>query len=68
MKDIGDYSARVAALESTIKMEGDLNGKRILLVDDLFQSGASMNVVARAIKDLGHARAVYAIALTRTRG
>jgi len=61
-------SARVAALESTIKVEGNLNGKRVLLVDDLFQSGASMNVVARAIKDLGHARAVYAIALTRTRG
>ncbi len=68
MKDIGDYSARVVALESTIKMEGDLNGKRVLLVDDLLQSGASMNVVARAIKDFGHARAVYAIALTRTRG
>ena len=68
MKDIGDYSARVVALESTIKVAGDLNDKRVLLVDDLFQSGASMNVVARAIKDLGHARAVYAIALTRTRG
>ena len=68
MKDIGDYSARVAALESTIKVEGNLNGKRVLLVDDLFQSGASMKVVARAIKDLGHTRAIYAIALTRTRG
>jgi competence protein ComFC len=32
MKDIGDYSARVVALESTIKVEGDLNGKRVLLV------------------------------------
>jgi competence protein ComFC len=68
MKDIGDYSARVAALESTIKLVGDLKGKQVLLLDDLFQSGASMNVVARAIKDLGHARTVYAIALTRTRG
>jgi competence protein ComFC len=68
MKDIGDYSARVVALESTIQVEGDLDGKRVLLMDDLFQSGASMNVVARAIKDLGHARTVYVIALTRTRG
>jgi competence protein ComFC len=33
-----------------VKVEGDLNGKRVLLVDDLFQSGASMNVVARAAK------------------
>ena len=68
MKDIGDYSARVVALESTIKVEACLEGKRVLLVDDLLQSGASMNVVSRAIKDLGHARAVFAIALTRTRG
>jgi competence protein ComFC len=68
MKDTGDYSARVVALESTIQVEGYLAGKRLLLVDDLFQSGASMNVVARAIKDIGQARAVYALALTRTRG
>lgn len=59
MKDIGDYSARVVALESTIQVEGDLNGKRVLLVDDLFQSGASMNVVAQAIKDRGRAGAVH---------
>jgi predicted amidophosphoribosyltransferase len=67
MKDIGDYSARVVALESTIEVKADLDGKRVLLVDDLFQSGASMNVVAQAIKDRGHPLAVYAIALTRTR-
>ncbi len=38
------------------------------VTNDLIQSGASMNVLARSIKDLGHARAIYAIALTRTRG
>jgi predicted amidophosphoribosyltransferase len=59
--------AVVAALEGRIEVEGHLDGKRVLLVDDLFQSGASMNVVAQAIKDRGHARAVHAIALTRTR-
>jgi predicted amidophosphoribosyltransferase len=67
MKDIGDYSARVVALESTIEVSADLGGKKVLLVDDLFQSGASMNVVARAIKHSGGAIAVYAFALTRTR-
>jgi competence protein ComFC len=67
MKDIGDYSARVVALESTIEVQGNLDGKRALLVDDLFQSGASMNVVAQAIRDRGHSRAVHALALTRTR-
>jgi predicted amidophosphoribosyltransferase len=67
MKDIGDYSERVVALESSIEVQGDLDGKRVLLVDDLFQSGASMNVVAQAIKDRGRSRAVHALALTRTR-
>jgi len=67
MKDVGDYSARVAALEAAFTVGKDLEGKRILLIDDLFQSGATMNVVAKTLREQGHAKAVYAIALTRTR-
>jgi predicted amidophosphoribosyltransferase len=67
MKDIGDYSERVAALDSAFTVGKDLEGKRILLIDDLLQSAATMNVVAQALKKQGHANAVYAIALTRTR-
>ena len=67
MKDIGDFSERVAALESAFTAARDLEGKQILLIDDLFQSGASMNVAARTLKTQGRVNAVYAIALTRTR-
>jgi predicted amidophosphoribosyltransferase len=67
MKDIGDFSARVAALEAAFTAVEDLAGKRILLIDDLFQSGASMNVAARTLKNEGKVKSVYAIALTRTR-
>ena len=35
--------------------------------DDLFRSGATMNAVTSALYDQGHARDVYALALTRTR-
>ncbi len=67
MKDIGDYSERVAALDTAFTVSKDLEGKRVLLIDDLLQSGATMNVVAQALKKQGQVKAVYAIALTRTR-
>ncbi len=67
MKDIGDYSARVAALSAAFTCDRELKGKDVLLVDDLFQSGASMNVAARTLKEQGLVGSVYALALTRTR-
>ena len=67
MKDIGDFSARVAALESAFGCSKELAGKSILLFDDLFQSGATMNVAARTLRAQGLAKSVYALALTRTR-
>ncbi len=66
MKDIGDYSERVAALKDAFKVAPELAGKSVLLLDDLYQSGASMKVAAEAIKYAG-AKALYTIALTRTR-
>lgn len=67
MKDIGDYAERVAALDTAFVAGKDLEGKRILLIDDLLQSGATLNVVAKTLKEQGQAKAVYVIALTRTR-
>lgn len=67
MKDVGDFSARVAALESAFASDKGLEGKSVLLFDDLFQSGATMNVAARTLKNQGSVKSVYALALTRTR-
>jgi competence protein ComFC len=67
MKDVGDFKARVAALESAFEGDKRLEGKSVLLFDDLFQSGATMNVAARALKSQGLVKFVYALALTRTR-
>jgi len=67
MKDIGDFPARVAALETAFTCGNDLAGKQVLLLDDLFQSGATMNVVARVLRQQGLVKSVYALALTRTR-
>ncbi len=67
MKDVGDYGARVAALEVAFASDKALEGKTVLLFDDLFQSGATMNVAARTLKGQGAVASVYALALTRTR-
>lgn len=67
MKDIGDFAARVAALESAFATDKVFAERQVLLIDDLFQSGATMNVAARTLKEQGLAKRVYALALTRTR-
>ncbi len=67
MKDIGDFAARTAALQSAITASNELAGRRILLLDDLFQSGATLNVAAQVLKQEGLVERVYALALTRTR-
>lgn len=67
MKDVGDFGARVAALEAAFASDQALAGKTVLLFDDLFQSGATMNVAARTLKGQGQVKSVYALALTRTR-
>ena len=68
MKDIGNYPDRVKALEAVFAVGKEFKGKTVLLIDDLLQSGATMNVAARAIREQGEAMAIYALALTRTRG
>lgn len=68
MKDIGNYADRVKALEAVFVVGKEFRGKTVLLIDDLFQSGATMNVAARVIREQGEAKAIYALALTRTRG
>ena len=67
MKDVGDFSARVATLDAAFSSDKGLQGKAVLLFDDLFQSGATMNVAARKLKAQGLVKALYALALTRTR-
>jgi len=67
MKDVGDFSARVATLEATFVSDRDLQGRAVLLLDDLFQSGATMKVAAQTLKGQGIVKSVCALALTRTR-
>jgi predicted amidophosphoribosyltransferase len=42
-------------------------GKSLLLFDDLYRSGATMNAVSRELAKTGEAKEVFVLALTHTR-
>lgn len=68
LKDVFDYDARWLLLEGLHEVdERTVREKRVLLFDDLFRSGATMNSVTSVLTGRAGARAVYALTLTRTR-
>lgn len=69
LKNVFDFNERSNALESayTIQQPLLLNGKTVLLFDDLYRSGATMNAIADALYAQGKVANVYAFALTKTR-
>lgn len=68
LKDVFDYDARWKLLEGLHEVDQSrLDGRRVLLFDDLFRSGATMNAITGALYDQGRASDVYALTLTRTR-
>ena len=68
LKDVDDYNKRLTLLDGAFRVDSSkVRGLRILLVDDLFRSGATMNAVSSALYEQGGAAEVYAFALTRTR-
>lgn len=70
MKDIYEYEKRVGLLEGAFNFNiksNVLEGKSILLFDDLFRSGATMNAVSKVLYEQGKAQEVYVLTLTRTR-
>lgn len=67
MKDVFDYQQRLTLLEGAFQVNRDaVGGQRILLVDDLYRSGATATVVARDLL-AGGAPAVYLLTMTKTR-
>ena len=68
LKDVFDYDERWRLLDGLHEVDGlRVEGRRVLLFDDLFRSGATLNAVTSTLYDQGHAREVYALTLTRTR-
>jgi len=68
LKSIYDYRQRLEHLKDAyaVIMEKTQN-QDILLVDDLYRSGATLEAVTNALRSKGNVRRVFALALTRTR-
>jgi len=67
LKNLREYHEREAVLQGALAVDArSVAGKRVLLLDDLIRSGATLSAVARALSEAG-AATVFAFALTRTR-
>jgi len=68
LKNVYDYDTRIRLLSDAHQVDASLtSGHVVLLFDDLYRSGATMNAIARTLYDLGKVTDVFALALTRTR-
>lgn len=67
LKNLREYHERQAVLQDALVVNGrPIAGKRVLLLDDLIRSGATLGAVAAALTDAG-AAIIFAFALTKTR-
>jgi competence protein ComFC len=67
LKDVYDYEQRIKLLDGAFEVDaGAVQSKQILLVDDLYRSGATATLVAKALLGAG-AKPVYMLAMTKTR-
>ncbi len=68
LKDVYGYEERLRVLEDVHEVDpSQVSGHTVLLFDDLFRSGATMNAATMALYAEGHAADVVALTITRTR-
>ncbi len=63
-KTLKKLSDRVENADETFVVEGDISYKKVLLIDDAVGSGASINQVAKKIKEKGLAKKVIGFVVT----
>ena len=68
LKNIYDLDERAKLLENLHEVDRPVTrGKSVLLFDDLYRSGATMNAITTELSDTGEASAVFALTITKTR-
>jgi len=68
LKNVFDFDERSRLLDGAFEIDRSVTtGKTVLLFDDLYRSGATLNAVNSLLYDRGGAKDVLALALTRTR-
>lgn len=68
LKEIEDSDVRKEMLKDAFGIEPNvLIGKDVLLFDDLYRSGETLNAACDVITNIGKARGVYVLTITKTR-
>jgi len=68
LKSVTDSEERKKVLEGAFKADKQqLEGKSVLLVDDVYRSGATLSAATEVVTGQGRAKIVYVLAITRTR-
>lgn len=68
LKDIYEFSKRIGILKDAYAVaKREVEGRNILLFDDLYRSGATLNAITQVLKNKGKAKEVYVLTLTMTR-
>ena len=68
MPSVHSYEARVGILKQAFAVKtAEIQGKTILVFDDLYKSGATMIALTNALREQGQANKIYVLTLTKTR-
>lgn len=68
LKNIEDPIERNELLKDAFDVEFNvLSGKNVLIFDDLYRSGETLNAVCKVIRNKGKANKVYVLTITKTR-
>jgi competence protein ComFC len=68
LKNVYDLDERLKLLDGLHEVDTPATqDKKILLFDDLYRSGATMNAITAALYEQGKAAEVFALTITRTR-
>jgi len=68
LKDLNNYDDRVEVLRDAFQTKtSNLSEKIILILDDLYSSGATLSVLTDVLYNKGRVRAIYILTLTRAK-
>ncbi|MGR0481339.1 MAG: ComF family protein [Candidatus Electronema sp. V4] len=68
LKSVSDPEERKRILEGAFRADKQqIESKAVLLVDDLYRSGATLEAATEVLAAQGNAKVVYVLAITRTR-
>jgi predicted amidophosphoribosyltransferase len=68
LKKVFDFEERMRILKDAFKIrESVVCGRSILLFDDLYRSGATLNAISRLLQQEGKVKYIYVLTLTMTR-